>query len=198
MRWRDSCTSCISAMERAGAVGIDAIFDLHHQGSAAAGERKPHFRIGQQFRGLVAPADRRHRQPQPEQGRDEHRAGGDQQRHLDADQVGEIAPTPAADRDAAGNRGLERRQRTSRDPARRRQLHADVEQRDRQHPHRSRDHQRRGGEHRLVADRDRRDGDAHDHRACPHRGFAAQSFATSPIFSAPITAPMPKAPSMMP
>ena len=88
----------------------------------------------------------------PSKRRDEHRGGGDQQRHLDADQVGEIAPSPAADRDAAGNRGLERRQRAARDPARRGQLHADVEQRDRQHPYRSRDHQRRGGEHRLLAD----------------------------------------------
>jgi len=37
------------AVEDAGAALIDPIFDLHHQRSAAAGERQPHLRIGQRL-----------------------------------------------------------------------------------------------------------------------------------------------------
>ena len=165
------------AVEHPGAVGMHAVFDLHHQRPAAAGERQPHFRIGQKIRGLVAPADRRHRQPKSKQRRTEHRRGRNQQRHFHADKVGQMAPAPAADGDAAGNRGLERGQRAARDPAWRGQLHADIEQCHRQHPHRSRQHQRRRGQHRLVADRDHGNRKTHGDRADAYRGFTAQSLA---------------------
>ena len=58
-----------------------------------------------------------------------------------------------------------------------RKLHADIEQRHRQHPGCARHHQRGGGDDRLVAYRDRGDRTAHRQRAGAHRRFAGHALA---------------------
>ena len=109
-----------------------------------------------------------------------------------------MAPAPAAERNAAGDRGLEGRQRAARDPARRRQLHADVEQRDRQHPDRAGDHQGDRRQHRRSAQGDRSIAPAIDNAQARTAASRSNFRRTVETFSAPMTAPMPKAPSMMP
>src|SRR3546814_1434396 len=59
---------------------------------------------------LVAIVDRGHGQPTAEQRRRRHDRGGGEKRGMDVVGLGDIAPYPASDRDAAGDRRLERRQ----------------------------------------------------------------------------------------